>query len=355
MLALAASPDGALLVSGSADKTARIFRLSDGSVDRVLASHSGPVQSVAFSPSGDRLATAGGDGGVKIWKSSSWQGVIAFAHNDVKANSPPSAIHQAVFLDERSLATGAADKTIKLWRYEGDWSEAVRLDGHVFRVLALDFSPDGALLATGGGEPSRSGEVKVWMLPKLALVRSFDALHSDTVLGLRFSPDGSLLASAGADKFVKVARLSDGQAIRILEGHTGHVLGVDWKPDAKQLVSSGSDNVVKLWDAASGDQIRTFQNAGKAVTGVSWLPGGPNVVGVSGDKLGRLWNADNGGVQANYSGASDYLLCVAMSPSGARIAAGSADGSIIVWRRDNAQILRKIDPPVQADAAATAK
>ena len=84
----------------------------------------------------------------------------------------------------------------------------------MFRVLALDFSPDGGLLAAGGGEPSRSGEVKVWEVGKGLLGRSLPALHSDTVFALRFSPDGTKLATASADKFLKVTNVADGKLVR---------------------------------------------------------------------------------------------------------------------------------------------
>ena len=112
---------------------------------------------------------------------------------------------------------------------------------HVFRVLALDFSPDGGLLAAGGGEPSRSGEVKVWEVGKGMLGRSLPALHSDTVFSLRFSPDGTKLATASADKFLKVSSVADGKLLRSYEGHTHHVLAVDWRSDGKELVSEGAD------------------------------------------------------------------------------------------------------------------
>src|SRR5205085_2051611 len=72
------------------------------------------------------------------------------------------------------------------------------------RVCALAFSADGKLLATGGGEPSRSGEIKLWNVGNGELVRDLPNIHSDVVLGLEFSPDGNFLASAAADKMARV-------------------------------------------------------------------------------------------------------------------------------------------------------
>jgi WD40 repeat protein len=203
------------------------------------------------------------------------------------------------------------------------------------------------LLAAGGGEPSRSGEVKLWELGKGMLVRSLDTLHSDTVFGVRFSPDGSRLASGAADKFVKVTRVTDGKELKSFEGHTHHVLAVDWKSDGKQLISGGGDNVVKLWDFDSGEQLKTLPAAGKQVTAVRWIPGKPSIAGASGDKQVRLWNPEtgqNGQVSRTFSGPSDYVFGVAVSNDGSRIAAGGADGVLFVWNAQNGQVLRKLEP-----------
>src|SRR5438876_839304 len=86
------------------------------------------------------------------------------------------------------LPTASADATLKTWSFAGTWTEHRTLGPHVFRVLALDFSPDSRLLAAGGGEPSRSGEIKIWELGKGLLGRTLESLHSDTVFALRFSP-----------------------------------------------------------------------------------------------------------------------------------------------------------------------
>jgi WD40 repeat protein len=301
---------------------------------------------VGFSTDGGRLATAGADGGLKVWETRSGTGVIAFGHlgaNPSEATLPP--VHRVAFLADGRLVSASAAKTLKTWTFEGSWSAMRPLGPHVFRVLALDFSPDGMLLATGGGEPSRSGEVKVWEVGgKSLLVRAWDSLHSDTVFGVRFSPDGSKLATCGADKFMKVVERAGGREIRSFEGHTHHVLAVDWKADGKQLVTGGADNVLKVWDFESGEQLRTLQAAGKQVTAIRWVPGKSTVAGASGDKLVRFWNPDNGGIQRAFSGPDDYVFGVATSRDGKRVAAGGADSQLFLWNGDNAQVLRKMTP-----------
>jgi WD40 repeat protein len=347
VLSLAISPNGDRILAGLADRTARLYDADDKTPIRTLAGHAGPVNGVAFSPDGGRLATAGGEGGVKVWESATGNGVIAFGHA-APNNAAIQPIQAVAFNGDGALVTASADKTLKCWAFEGSWSERATLGPHVFRVLALDFSPDGTLLAAGGGEPSRSGEVKVWEVGTGKLARSLDALHSDTVFGLRFSPDGASLATAAADKLLKVTRVADGKELKTFEGHTHHVLAVDWKSDGKQLASCGGDNVIKTWDFTTGEQLKTLAPAGKQLTALRWPPGKPELAGASGDKSVRLWNPDSGEkgqVTRTFGGPNDFVYALAVSADGGRVAAGCADGVLFVWNGQNAQVLRKIDPP----------
>jgi WD40 repeat protein len=350
VLALAVSPRGDQLLTGSADKSAKVFNLANGSLEKTLTGHLGPVNAVAASPDGSQLATAGGEGGVKVWDAASGQGVIAFGHS-APGDAAIQPLQKVAFTSKGSLVTASGDKTLKGWSFEGKWSEMKPLGPHAFRVLALDFNPDGTLLAAGGGEPSRSGEIKIWEVGKGMLVRTLDGLHSDTVFGLRFSPDGTRLASGGADKFLKVSRVSDGKEVRAFEGHTHHVLAVDWKSDGKQVATGGGDNVIKLWDVETGEQVRTFQPAGKQVTAVRWVPGKNDVAGASGDKLVKFWSATSGGVTQTFRGPGDYVFGVATSNDGSRVAAGGADSLLFLWNGKNAQVIRKIEPPAQPTKA----
>src|SRR5262249_27823408 len=138
-----------------------------------------------------------------------------------------SAILNVVaFTADNAALTAAANNSGALYDFATEW-KLVRTIGSpdmadvlADRGTALDFSPDGKTLAVGGGEPSRSGEIKIFNLADGALVKAIKEPHSDTVNCLDFSPDGQQLASCAADRFVKVWNVADGKFVRSFEGHT---------------------------------------------------------------------------------------------------------------------------------------
>ncbi|MFM7129969.1 MAG: WD40 repeat domain-containing protein, partial [bacterium] len=243
--------------------------------------------------------------------------------------------------DEIIVAT--KDLSWKVWGVSGKLAALPSLEGHVDRVLAIDYSPDGKKMATTGGMPSRSGEVKLWNAGTGALEKSLDALHSDTVFGVRYSPDGKFIATCAADKFAKVTQLSDFKTLRPLEGHTNHVLGLDWKADGKAIATAGADQALKLWNVETGEQLRTAQPAGKQITAVRWSATKPLVVGTSGDKLVRFWNPDNGQISRTFSGANDFLFAVAFNKDASAVYSAGQNGTLQVWNGNDAKLLRTIE------------
>jgi WD40 repeat protein len=220
-----------------------------------------------------------------------------------------------------------------------------KLTGFADRVVALAFSSDGKLLATGGGAPTEDGELKVFDVATQKIVVEIKNAHSDTVFGVSFSPEGKKLASCAADKFVKVFEVPSGKHLKSFEGHTHHVLDVGWKADGKLLASAGADNVIKIWSYDSGEQVRTIPAHGKQVTRLIFIGKTSQIVTCSGDQMVKLWNVDNGGNTGNFGGSNDFLYAVAASPDGAVIAAGGEEGIVRLYNGNTRQFVKALLPP----------
>jgi WD40 repeat protein len=214
------------------------------------------------------------------------------------------------------------------------------------RVTALDISKDGQFLATGSGEPSRSGEIKIWNLATGALVKEVVDAHSDTILDLSFSPDGTKIASSSSDRFMKTFDLSSGKLIRVFEGHTHHVMGVDWNSIGRELSTAGADKVIKIWDAETGTQKRTIAGYGKEVTSLAFVELTDQIITASGDKTVRMKNTTNGGEVRQFGGYADFVYSVAASADGKKLAAGGQDSVVRVWA-DNGKVFVEFKPPVE--------
>ncbi|MCA9034379.1 MAG: hypothetical protein KDA91_04565 [Planctomycetaceae bacterium] len=212
------------------------------------------------------------------------------------------------------------------------------------RVLALAFSPDGSLLATGGGEASRSGQVTLWNVAEKTLIRELKEAHSDTVYGVEFSPDGKLLATASADKFAKVFDVATGEHVQSYEGHTHHVMDVSWKSDLTLLASAGADNAIKVWNAETGEQTRTISTYSKQVTSLNFVGMTEEILSSSGDKRVFLHKASNGGAVREFKGNPDYVYRVASTPDGALIVSGGEDGIVRVWNGKDAREVATFTP-----------
>lgn len=254
--------------------------------------------------------------------------------------------------DGKTLASGAFQEVV-LWDADKGAIRR-RLTGFTDRVVALGFSHEGKLLATGGGAPTSDGEIKIFDVASGKLVVEIKNGHSDTVFGVSFSPDDKKLASCGADKFVKTFELPSGKFLKSFEGHTHHVLGVDWKSDGKMLASAGADNVIKVWDFDKGEQLRTIPGHGKQVTRLQFIGKSDEFATCSGDQTVRFWNI-NGGNTRNFGGNTDFLYALSVSPDGALVAAGGQEGVVRVYNGTNGQLLKSLLPPDAQPATAAKK
>ena len=374
--AMVVSPDNTTLVA-SVGQALTFWDLASGAEPRTFPA-GGYIQALAYSPDGRTVAADGG-------QLTLWDTIAGTVQAVIEGQTGSGSL--AFSPDGRVLAA-AADDGVRLWDVTAGRAQSV-LAGHTGPVNSVAFSPDGALIATGGSDLT----VRLWDAATGKQVQSITG-HTAGVRGVAFSPDGTLLAS-GADDGLRLWQISagasaasptpiratppatlppiplaasaiapenagavaqggqynetyanefvwspDGSTVVIGGGEfhvydvaagTGHrvkpeTMGeVHFTPDGATLIAA-SYNGIALWDAASVTKLSTLPDS-KNVGSCAISPDGSTLVAVTGEAL-KFWDLPSGVVLATIP-ANEHVAALAFSPDGHTLATGGSQ--LALW------------------------
>jgi WD40 repeat protein len=286
VLSVAVTPDGKYVVSGSSDKTVRVWDLATGKEVRRFTGHEAPVYSVAVTPDGKYVVSGSARfaeakfgevfrvGTVHLWELATGKEVRRFTGHERWVRSV------AVTSDGKYVVSGSDDKTVRVWNL-ATGREVRRFTGHEGPVNSLAVTPDGKHVVSG----SLDNTVRLWELATGKEVRRFTG-HERWVRSVAVTPDGKYVVSGSK---WELAGRPESRGPSLFPGHRGPVLSVAVTPDGKYVVSGGGDRTVRLWDLATGKEVRLFTGHEGDVRSVAVTPDGKYVVSGSLDRTVRVW------------------------------------------------------------------
>jgi WD40 repeat protein len=282
---VAFSPDGQILLSGSRDRTVRLWNTQSGDQTALVGKHDNYVASVMFRPDGKQFLSGGWDNLIYQYDAASRQriGEAFKGHNS-------AVLSLAYTPDGSHFASGSNDKTVRVWNIATRTSKAS--SSLPDAIAAVAFSPDGKLLAGG----CLDGKVYIWNAQTLALVKTLSASPARPVFTVTWV-NNTTLVSAGEAGYLRQWNTQTGAVAATLLPAGPDIYAVAYSPKTKLLASGGKDKLVRAWFVAGG--------------------------GTAPIKITPA---------AKQAGQEDTVRSLAFSADGGRIASGGWDYNILLWQ-----------------------
>ncbi|KAF9934674.1 hypothetical protein FBU30_000998 [Linnemannia zychae] len=283
------SPDGKSVISCSRDKTARQWDASTGASGSFFLQLQDTIQSLAYSPTSECIATVGNydNNNITLWNSrSSDNKIILSGHTD--------AINSLAYSScGRWIITTSLDKSTRLWDIQFPGSNYILTNEHMEETKAAVFSPCGTRFVTAGV----SDVVQVWDVQSREVIATLQ--HQEKIhYAVAFSPDGQQIALGGQDEQLI---LWDGQSetlVTEIHEHRDRISCIAYSPDGRWIASGSADKTVRLWRCANimlpeKDRKPIVVNFSGPVRSIAWNPKIPTefVTGCE-DHSVRVWRLD---------------------------------------------------------------
>ncbi|WP_158851900.1 serine/threonine-protein kinase [Saccharothrix deserti] len=299
VLATAFQPGGKLLATTSGNGVVRLWDHEAAQLVRQVQAHSDDAYDVAFSPDGTELVTVGEDGAVVVWK--------AETGAEARRFSRPGTEFTAVTFspDGRTIAvggrtpTGSGSERDELLLLDAAGLEVAgrrstseeprnpqQNDVQANYPTAMTFSPDSRTLAV----TLSGGKIGLWNLVDPGAEWAILPGHDNVAIAAEFSPDGEVLATGGGDRLVRLWRIKDGVEIGQLTGNDAPVRRVAWSPDGKLLATASRDAVVRLWEVDGARQVARLDRHDDELNDVAFDATGERIASASADGTTRVWN-----------------------------------------------------------------
>ncbi len=291
----------------------------------VFGGHTAAIRAIAFSLDGKKVLSGSDDRTVRVWDAISGKELRRFeGHKD-------TITAVAISPNGKHALSASQDRVLILWDIESRYI-IQRFTGHTEAVQALAFSPDGKTVLSGGTDRA----LRLWDIESRKELRTFSG-HEGKITSVAFSPDGKTILSGSHDHTLRLWDVATGESLRVLHGHTGEVYSVAFSPDGRAVAGGGNDKMVRIWAVQSGQEVRRLEGHANAVIRIAFSPDGKTILSASSqyqnvDQTIRLWDVTTGKEKKTFGGADRNRISVAVfSPDGKTALTDGPEPVLLRW------------------------
>jgi len=333
-LSVSLSPDGHWALSGSQDKTLRLWEATVLVADRLRLES--PAQLSAVKNTKEAMESA-----------SRFEQLLAEAQVALQANL---YTHARQVINQARLIPGYERHAQALQAWNALLRGCVQVDlraawcvrtfgGHAAPVLSVSLSADGRWVLS-----ACYGALQLWEVATGRCVRTFEG-HTGLVPSVSLSADGRWALSGGHDKTLRLWEVATGQCVRTFEGHTGKVCLASLSDDGRLALSGSEDSIRRLWEVATGRCVLTFEGKNANY---------PPSVSLSADsrwallwwgvdKTLQLWEMATGRCVRTFEGHTGGVASVSLSADGRWALSGSYDKTLRLWEVATGRCVRTFE------------
>jgi eukaryotic-like serine/threonine-protein kinase len=283
--------------------------------------HQGPVRQVAWSPSGESVATGSDDGTARLWDPVSGKPLcLPLVHG-----GPIKAL--AYSRDGKTLATASEDQTARLWNTASGLARG-EIMHHRGPVTSLAFTPNGTTLITG----STDGSLRSWD-GATGQPRGMPLEPGSPVKTIAIAPDGKTMASLHDKGAAILWDLANNRRLADIEGSATMFYALAFSPDSTTLACGGEDRLLRLIDASNG-KVKATSNGfrhGGPIFAVTFTADGTRIATGSYDTACRIWRVPDLGTVGSSMEQRGHVWDVAFNPAGTLLASAADDNTARVW------------------------
>jgi WD40 repeat protein len=316
----------------SAELSGDLWSKPTWDLHQTIAAHSDWVRCLSFTPMGDKLVSGSFDKTIKLWQLDTGKALYTLG------DRLKGVFALAISPDGKFLASGSRDETIDLWDLAA--GTLIRnLSQHKASVRSLAIAPDSQTLISGSFDQT----IILWGLPEGSVSKTI--VDQEPVAAIALSADGSFLASTGDDGTVRIWSLKSGLKIAESTGNEHCIGSLVISPDAKTIAAGSTNGYLVLWQIVGQDDqlqlnlTQTIKAHAGQINACVFSPDSQYIITGSVDGKAKIWYK---GADSKFHDKARSILkgdpgrsvmSVAISPSGQMVAIGGADGTIQLWQR----------------------